>query len=127
MVVLIPHFPRFRPVALFFKPLSALGGFETLGGVDYAAECRHAVDSDILEFVTVAVVRRLSSLMLDIDNVKTLPTHLHSDETHRHSRIFDCGCFERIIPTIFFTPATVPSGSALPLLTPIITAKTLAV
>ena len=33
--------------------------FETLGGVDDAAECRHAVDSDILELVTVAVVRRL--------------------------------------------------------------------
>jgi hypothetical protein len=27
--------------------------------VDDAAECRHAVDADILEFVTVAVVRRL--------------------------------------------------------------------
>ena len=39
--------------------LSALDGFETLGGVDDAAECRHAVDSDILELVTVAVVRRL--------------------------------------------------------------------
>ena len=39
--------------------LPALGGFETLGGVDDAAECRHAVDADILEFVTVAVVRRL--------------------------------------------------------------------
>jgi hypothetical protein len=25
------------PVALFFKPLSALGGFEALGGVDDAA------------------------------------------------------------------------------------------
>ena len=33
--------------------------FEALGGVDDAAECRHAVDSDILEFVTVAVERRL--------------------------------------------------------------------
>ena len=41
--------------------LPALGGFEALGGVDDAAECRHAVDSDILEFVTVAVVRRLVS------------------------------------------------------------------
>ena len=39
--------------------LPALGGFEALGGVDDAAECRHVVDSDILELVTVAVVRRL--------------------------------------------------------------------
>ena len=49
----------FRPVALFVEPLPTVGGFEALGGVDDAAECRHAVDSDILEFVTVAVVRRL--------------------------------------------------------------------
>ena len=49
----------FRPVALFVEPLPTVGGFEALGGVVDAAECRHAVDSDILEFVTVAVVRRL--------------------------------------------------------------------
>ena len=46
-------------VVLFFKMLPALGGFEALGEVDDAAECRHAVDADILEFVTVAVVCRL--------------------------------------------------------------------
>ena len=32
--------PRFRPVALFVKPLPALGGFEALGGVDDTAKCR---------------------------------------------------------------------------------------
>ena len=41
------------------QPSSPFVAFETLGGVDDAAECRHAVDSDILELVTVAVVRRL--------------------------------------------------------------------
>ena len=30
----------FRPVALFVEPLPALGGFETLGGVDDATKCR---------------------------------------------------------------------------------------
>ena len=35
--------------------LPALGGFEALGGVDDAAECRRAVDSDILEFVPVVL------------------------------------------------------------------------
>ena len=33
----------FRPVALFVEPLPALGGFETLGGVDDATKCRRAV------------------------------------------------------------------------------------
>ena len=59
MVVIIPYFTRFRPVSLFFKPLPALGGFEALGGVDDAAECSCAVDADLFEFVTVAVVRLL--------------------------------------------------------------------
>ena len=41
------------------QPSSPFVAFEALGGVDDAAECRRAVDADILEFVTVAVVRRL--------------------------------------------------------------------
>ena len=33
--------------------------FEALGGVDDATECRRAFDADLLEFVPVAVERRL--------------------------------------------------------------------
>ena len=46
-------------LSIRLQPFPPFAVFQALGGVDDAAECRRAVDSDILEFVTVAVVRRL--------------------------------------------------------------------
>ena len=40
-------------------------GFEALGGMDDAAECRRAVDADLFEFVSVAVAKRGASRLAD--------------------------------------------------------------
>ena len=46
-------------LSIRLQPFPPFVVFKALGGVDDAAECRHAVDADLFEFVTVAVVRRL--------------------------------------------------------------------
>ena len=46
-------------LSIRLQPFPPFVVFQALGGVDDAAECRHAVDADLFEFVTVAVVRRL--------------------------------------------------------------------
>ena len=46
-------------LSIRLQPFPPFVVFQALGGVDDVEECRRAVDSDILELVTVAVVCRL--------------------------------------------------------------------
>ena len=46
-------------LSIRLQPFPPFVAFEALGGVDDAAECRRAFDADLLEFMPVAVERRL--------------------------------------------------------------------